>query len=114
MSFKEITHCVQRFEMLEEKAGIEIHGLMVTVDDDEDSDGEYSVHVLGEITAKNGTKIRNAVEIRISCYNAKGQLCGTTEKTIWPERFFGVDTLDHGIYARGFPVSMKIMPSVKP
>ncbi|WP_417523692.1 hypothetical protein [Marinovum sp.] len=111
MPFKEITDCVQRLEMLEEAAGIEIGGLMVTVGEDPD-DGEYRISILGEITAPGGGRIDSDVEINFNCYNANRQVCGTTTAYLLAESFMGLETLDETIYSKGVPVEMKIIPKV--
>ena len=111
MSFKEITHCVQRLEMLEERAGIEIRGLMASVDD-EVHDGEYYVQVMGEIIAINGGTIDNNVDIDINCYNSKQQVCGASSVYLSSEDFVGFETLNSFISSRGFPVEIKIVPKV--
>ena len=112
MPFKEITHCVRRFEMLEERAGIDIGGLMVTVDEEPDSEGEYQVSVMAEITAAGGSSIATDVEIDINCYNANRQLCGSTSAYLEAESFFGIETLSETVYARAFPVELKIIPKI--
>ncbi|MDF1871828.1 hypothetical protein [Vannielia sp.] len=112
MPFKEVTHCVQRFEMLEERAGIEIGGLMVTVDDEPDSEGEYKVSVMAEITAAGGSSISADVEININCYNANRQLCGSVSAYLEADNFFGIETLSETVYAKAFPVELKIIPKI--
>lgn len=111
MSFKDITHCVQRLEMLEDRAGIELSGLMVSVDD-EPLDGEYRVSIMGEITASSGTTIDNDIEVNINCYNSSRQVCGTTTAYLSSDDFFGLETLDEAIYSKGFPVELKIVPKI--
>ena len=93
MSFREITHCAQRLEKMEERAGIEIRGLMITVEEVEDraTDDEYIVNILGEITATNGSTINNDIEITVNCYNSNRQVCGTTTVYLYLEDFFGLD-----------------------
>lgn len=111
MTFKEITHCVQRLEMMEDRAGIEIRGLMVSVDDETD-DGEYQVSIMGEITATNGSTIDNDIVIHFNCYNANRQVCGTSSTHLSAEEFFGLETLHDTIFSKGFPVEIKIVPKI--
>ena len=112
MSFKEITHCVQRLEILEDRAGIEIKGLMVSVDDKADNDGEYHVSIMGEITATSGSTINNDINISVVCYNSNRQVCGTSSAYLSSVDFFGLETLDTTIYSKGFPVEIKIVPKI--
>ncbi|MBV2149215.1 hypothetical protein KRZ98_13135 [Sphingobium sp. AS12] len=112
MPFKEITHCVQRLEMLEERAGIEISGLMVSVNDEADADGEYKVSIMGEITARGGSTIEHDVEIKINCYNSNRQVCGTSTVYFSSNDFYGIETLDDTVYSKGFPVDIKIVAKI--
>lgn len=113
MSFKEITNCVQRHEILEDRAGIEIRGLMVSVDDNSDDDGEYPISIMAEIIATSGSTIDNDIEININCYNSNGQVCGTVSAYLESDSFFGLETLNEAIYSRGFPVEIKIIPKIR-
>lgn len=112
MAFKEITHCIQRFEMMEKRAGIEIKGLMATVDDEAD-DGEISVSLMAEIISTGTGDLSNDIEVDINCYNANGQLCGSTTHYIYTDEFPGIDTLNEVVYCKDFPTQIKLIPKVK-
>lgn len=112
MSSKEITHCVQRLEMLEDRAGIEIRGLMVSIEDEPDDEGEYCVSVMGEIVATSGSTIESTVVITVNCYNSSRQVCGTSTVWLSEGNFYGIETLDSTIFSKGFPVEIKIIPKI--
>lgn len=99
--------------MLEERVGIEIRGLMVTVDEDPDSDGEHYVSVMAEIIAASGASIEDDINIDINCYNSSGQLCGWDRYYFTAQNFVGIDTMTSGIRSKGFPVEIKIIPKLR-
>lgn len=107
MAFKEITNVVERMEILEERAGIQVQGIMATVDI-ESNDGEYYVQLRGEVIATARTPLGWDVDVTINVYNAKAQVCGTAAIYLGNDDFIGIETIDSFISCKGYPAKIKI------
>ena len=76
---KEITHLIQRMEILEEAFGIDISGLYATCEYRKRAlaPSDYMVSVNFDITSLNNGKLKPFV-IHANAYNSAEQLLGTT------------------------------------
>jgi hypothetical protein len=110
MSFKEVTQSVERMEMLEERLGIRVQGLMAMVDDRLSSTGEHKLTVNGEIYSTSGGSLDGFVAVRIIAQNEKGQVVGKASVSLSPNRFVGYTAFSEICYCAAFPTRIKILP----
>lgn len=112
MSYTELTDSIEQFTDLEARAGVTIRGLLAWVDHDECGDDEYEVTILGEVVAPGGGGITHTIELGISCYNDKGQVCGRSTTYLFKAEFFGLDTFKDTVCCKGMPVRIKLTPRI--
>jgi hypothetical protein len=110
MGYKEITNTVERMEVLEDRAGIRIQGIMATVETEANDDGEFCVTLMAEMVASGNIPLGHHVTIDFNAYNEKGQVCGTSSAFIQDDQFIGIGTLNEYIQCKSFPVKLKIIP----
>jgi len=113
LSFKEITHCVERMPEIEERLGIRMQGVMATVEN-EPSEGLYQVDIQGEIYASKGGEIASNLYIHFVCQNERDQVIGTAQHTLYADTFTGYKPFHEIVYARAFPVRIKLIPNKEP
>ncbi len=109
MSFKEITQNVERMELLEERLGVRLQGLMATVDD-EVVGSEHKLKIAGEIYSASGGSLDSDVMVDIVAQNEKGQVVGMLSLFINRDKFVGYEAFSDSIYCKAFPTRIKIVP----
>jgi hypothetical protein len=110
MSFEEVTQSVERMEMLEERLGIRLQGIMATVRYPTAFAGKHELTVAGEIYSPSGSSLEADVSIVVVAQNEKGQVVGTTSQTIRRDKFIGYEVLNMMVYCNGHPSRVKIVP----
>jgi hypothetical protein len=113
MGYKEITNIVERMEVLEDRAGIRIQGIMATVETEANDDGEFCVTLMAEMVASGNIPLGHHVAIDFNAYNAKGQVCGTSFAFILNDQFIGIGTLNETIHCKSYPTKIKIIPKTQ-
>src|SRR4051794_23800538 len=110
MSFKDVTHGVERMEMLEERMGIRLQGLMATVANEMAHDGTHELEVNGEIYSTSGGALDQALELQVVAQNEKGQVIGVSMIYLSEDSFAGYEALSETVYCKAFPTRVKIVP----
>ncbi len=91
----EVTHLVERFEVLEEKYGLEIEGFRAEFSHYEGFD-EGSIEILFDLTCPAGIQLpegKTSLQFTMTVYNASGQVVCTEETRIDSDDFDGFDTI---------------------
>lgn len=113
---KEVTHLVERLDLLEEKLGILISGLYATVETAHRLDGDYDVRYIKinfDLSSVNGGNLKRDFLITASAYNTAGQLLETTCTYINADRFMGFQSISMNLSSLiQMPEKIRLFPSV--
>ena len=78
------THLIERLEVFEERACVRLEALFVDV-----SDGLLTVN--GELHPREGTTIKQDIEVHMEAYNSSGRLVAKGESHFSGDKFFGFE-----------------------
>lgn len=90
--FKEIKN-IQRFELLEDRFGIQISGITATITL-EDIEDKYLVEINGEVTSTNGAElIKDFIQINVSLSDINGNILFTDQTYLVKAKFYGLTNI---------------------
>ena len=109
---REITHIIERLELLEEKFGIAISGLYASHNDLSDKTRScHHVKVNFDVSSLSGGKLNQGLKINASAYNAAGQLLEITSAYIQSDKFLGFDSMSILATLEQEPAKIRLSPS---
>lgn len=103
---KEITKTVERFELIEEKLGVEISGLYATCEHEPD-EHEFAIQINFDVTSLTG-KFEYETYIA-SAYNSAGQLLGKGSVSTYGRHGFSSESISLRIDQE--PVRIRLFPT---
>lgn len=109
---KEITHLVERLELIEEKFNISIEGIYATCcfyDLKSFTISSYEVELKFDVIG-NGIALDRNFSIRANVYNTQSQLLGTQTTFIRKDQFVGFATQKINISVNQFPMKLRLFP----
>ncbi len=109
----EVTHLVERFEILEEKYGLEIEGFRAEFSHREGRD-DGSIEIFFDLTCPAGIQLpegKTSLQFRMTIYNANNQVVDTVETSIRNDNFDGFDTIS--IRSSGAPAAIEDVGKIR-
>lgn len=94
----DITHLVERLESFENKLGIAVNGIRVTISDDCDHDNEYSMRVTGEVLSLGDDPLDDSIELTVAVYAPSGSILKVDSHYIDNDNFLGFDVFELNMY----------------
>jgi hypothetical protein len=108
----DLSKSVERLEAMEDKLGVRIAGIFVTVSAEPFPEGEY---MEGEYKVEDflerGKKLADNLKIKLVCYDAAGRVVGTGEELLWEESFHGYDAFTLEFYVKSLVSKARIFPT---
>ena len=92
----DLSNKFERLEVFEERAGVTIQGLSAFIQDQ--GEGDVVLRVCGEIQTRDGTQLRQDVELIIAVYDSCGRIIGTSSCNYYAETFFALETINDVIF----------------
>lgn len=104
----EITHVVERLELLEEKFDITISGLYANVTTES---GLYYVTINFDLTSLSDDKLERGFKVVASAYNSAGQLLSTHSNYINADNFMGFSPVSFFFGVDQVPEKIRLFPA---
>jgi len=108
MSFKDLTHLIERMEPVEDRMGVRLQGLIASAYEDVP---ENTIDVSGEMCSTAGGELERALAIQIVAHNAVGQVVGLGEVLFWPASFTGYIAFSKIVRCKVPPTRIKVVPT---
>lgn len=105
------TDQIERMEAFEEKFGVRFEGLYAAIKRDRDDD-PVRIVVRGEVHARSkNSKIKEALEVVLVVYDAKGRVIGKGDHYLSEDSFFGFEVFDIDLWdVPCVPTRIKLYP----
>lgn len=108
----DITELVDRLEILEQRVGIEISGLLALIKINEyNNPKNFKIQVNFDISSINGDKLNENFQICLTAYNKYAQSLGTTQEYIYNESFLGFDSKSIELTVDEIPSKLRLFPA---
>jgi hypothetical protein len=108
----EITNLIERLELLEEKFGIALSGIYATCEPRTwATPVEYGVTINCDVSSSSGGELARNFNVRVSAYNAAGQMIGTTSSYISKDNFVGFESISMTLYLDQPPEKVRLFPA---
>ncbi len=108
----EITHIIERLELLEEKFGIAISGLYASCYYRSNGTPPYHQVIINfDVTSLNGEQLERSLKINASAYNSAGQLLDTSSAYINNEEFIGFGPMSILAHLDQAPERIRLFPA---
>lgn len=91
----DFTDAIERMPALEARTGTRLEALYGEI---EENEGEYDVHLRGEIHAVSGAELSASIDLIMSVYDDKGRIIATTNSWFNNESFFAFETFELSCY----------------
>jgi hypothetical protein len=91
----DITSKIERLELFEERLGVRLESLSAFLDP---GDPPFALNVYGELHPRDGTELRDNVELVVAVYDRGGRIVGTSSASFDAENFFGLETFQVFFY----------------
>ncbi len=107
MAKVDFTNKIERLEVFEERLEVNLESLFAALDaDDEDN---YSMEILGELQARDGTNLKENIKIVASVYDKSGRIIATDDSTFYSEEdFYGLEAFQIRFFNLATPEISKI------
>ena len=107
----EITHLVERLELLEDKLGVRFEGLyVVCTKRTSETPADYVVEANFDVVGMGAT-LERSFSPRLNAYNAEGQLLNTATSFIHNGNFVGIESCQVELICDMAPVRLRLFPS---
>ncbi|GEP07937.1 hypothetical protein [Methylobacterium oxalidis] len=111
MARREVTDLLERDPRQEERAGIDLEGLLAVLDET-GYRGDPRLEVLGEIVSSRGGRFPNDARIQIVALNDKDQVIGLADTSV-SQGDPGYEAFAEAIELQGWPTRIRIVVSCR-
>lgn len=110
MAERDVTDLIERLEAFEDRLGVSLEGLFAKMSDRYDM---TRIHVNGELHLREGTELKQLLEVVATVYDSSGRVLDVNEAILHPNSFYGFEAFSLSIYVGdNQPAKIRVYPKV--